>query len=66
MEQEGIQTEYGYKEIAELYIQASTPAEAIAFWSGSPGHKIQLENPKWTDGCAYANEGYGVVIMSVK
>jgi hypothetical protein len=66
VEQEGIQTEYGYKEIAELYIQASTPAEAIAFWSGSPGHKIQLENPKWTDGCAYANEGYGVVIMSVK
>lgn len=66
VKQEGIQTEYGYKEIAELYIQAPTPAEAIAFWAGSPGHKIQLENPKWTDGCAYANEGYGVVVMGVK
>lgn len=66
VKQEGIQTKYGYKEIVELYIQASTPAEAIAFWSGSPGHKIELENPKWTDGCAYANEGYGVVVMGVK
>ncbi len=66
IKQEGIQTEYGYKEVAELYIRASTPAEAIAFWSGSPGHKIQLENPRWTDGCAYANEGYGVVIMGLK
>lgn len=66
VKQEGIQTKYGYKEIAELYIQAPTPAEAIAFWAGSPGHKIQLENPKWTDGCAYANEGVGVVIMSLK
>ena|SRR3990167_4402455 len=64
VKQEGIQTQYGYQELAELYIQASTPAEAITFWSGSPGHKIQLENPKWTDGCAYANEGFGVVIMS--
>lgn len=63
---EGIQLNYGYGEIAELYIQAPTPAEAIAFWAGSPGHRIQLENPKWTDGCAYANEGYGVVILSVK
>ena len=66
VKQEGIQTEYGYKEVTELYIQTSTPAEAISFWTGSPGHKIQLENPKWTDGCAYANEGYGVVVMGVK
>lgn len=62
--QEGIQETYGYQQIAELYIQTSTPAEAISFWSGSPGHKIQLENPRWTDGCAYANEGIGVVVMS--
>lgn len=39
VEQEGIQTNYGYKEIVELYVQASTPAEAIALWSGSPGTK---------------------------
>jgi hypothetical protein len=66
VKQEGIQTKYGYKEIVELYIHASNPAEAVAFWAGSPGHKIQLENPKWTDGCAYASEGYGVVIMGTK
>ncbi len=66
VKQEGIQTKYGYKEIVELYIRASTPTEAITFWTGSPGHKIQLENPKWTDVCVYANEGYGVVVMSVK
>ena len=66
VKQEGIQTNYGYQQIAELYIIARTPAEAIAFWVGSPGHKIQLENPQWTDGCAYANEGYGVVVMGVK
>lgn len=66
VKQEGIQTKYGYNEIVELYIQANSPLDAITFWSGSPGHKMQLENSKWTDGCAYANEGYGVVIMAVK
>lgn len=66
VKQESIQTVYGYKEIVELYIQAPTPHEAVVFWLGSPGHKIELENPKWTDGCAYANEGYGVVVMGAK
>lgn len=66
VKQEGIQTNYGYKQIVELYVQASTPNHAILLWSGSPGHKIQLENPKWTDGCAYANGGYGVVVMGWK
>lgn len=64
--QEGIQTVYGYKEVAELYIQSPTPTGAISFWSSSPGHRIQLENPKWTDGCAYANDGFGVVVMSAR
>ena len=51
--------------IAELYIQLQHPQrQLLSVWQS--GHKIQLENPKWTDGCAYANEGYGVVIMSVK
>lgn len=63
---EGIQTNYGYDSLVELYIQAATSADAIAFWVGSPGHKVQLENPEWKDGCAYANEGYGVVIMGTK
>lgn len=66
VDQEGIQTQYGYQQLVELYIQTPTPAEAIAFWSGSPGHEVQLENPLWTDGCAYANENIGVVVMGVK
>lgn len=63
---EGIQTGYGYDSLVELYIQSATPADAIAFWVGSPGHKVQLENPEWKDGCSYASEGYGVVIMGTK
>lgn len=66
VEQEGIQSKYGYKQLVELYISAQNPSEAIAFWVSSPGHKIQLENPRWTDGCAYASEGYGVVVMGSK
>lgn len=66
VKQEGIQTNYGYKQVAELYIQASTPAEAIAFWSSSPGHEVESDNSRWTDGCAYTNEGFGVVILGVK
>jgi hypothetical protein len=63
---EGIQTNFGYKQVVELYIQTSTPAEAISFWESSPGHEIELDNPRWTEGCAYANEGTGVLIMSYK
>lgn len=66
IKQEGIQTDYGYKLIAELYVQAFTPAEAISFWEGSPGHKSVLEDSKWTDGCTYANDGYGVAILGFK
>ncbi len=66
IEKEGIQTNYGYYQVVELYIISQTPEDAIDFWIGSPGHKIQLENPVWTDGCAYAGEGYGVVIMGYK
>lgn len=63
---EGIQTNYGYQQVVELYILANTPADAIAFWESSPGHEIELDNPKWTDGCAYASEGAGVLIMGYK
>jgi hypothetical protein len=66
VKQEGIQINYGYKQVVELYIQANTPAEAISFWESSPGHEIELDNSRWTDGCAYANEGTGVLIMSYK
>lgn len=66
VKQQGIQTNWGYKQIAELYIIANTPAEAISFWESSPGHEIELDNPKWTDGCAYASEGAGVLMMGYK
>ena len=63
---EGIQTERGFKEVGELVVRADTPKAAIAFWVGSPGHKLVLEGARWTDGCAYANEGAAVVIFSYK
>lgn len=63
---EGIQTNYGYKQVAELYIISDTANGAIKFWSSSPGHKLELENPKWTDGCTYANDGVGVLELSTK
>jgi len=63
---EGIQSQYGYKQVVELYIKSATPQGAVEFWSNSPGHEIQLDNPIWTDGCAYANENIGVVVMGNK
>lgn len=66
VKEEGIQTQYGYKQVVELYISSSTPAGAIEFWTTSPGHEVQLDNSLWTDGCAYANENIGVVVMGVK
>jgi hypothetical protein len=63
---EGIQSQYGYKQVVELYIKSPTPQGAIEFWTNSPGHKIQIDNPQWTDGCAYANENIGVVVMGNK
>lgn len=65
-DQEGINTKYGYGEIAELYITAETPEKAVEFWVNSPGHKLELDNPKWTDGCTYASEGIGILELSSK
>lgn len=54
-----------YLTIGELYIKdTSTPSNAIDFWISSPGHKSTLELPELTNGCAYANDGTGVVIMA--
>ncbi len=54
-------------QIVELYVSGPpSPAEAVAFWTGSPGHKLELENPRWTDGCVYTNEGISVLVMSYK
>lgn len=58
--------ERGYRELAELYAIAPSPSQAIDIWLNSPGHKIQLENKKWEDGCAYANEGITVLILGKK
>lgn len=47
----------------ELYVKDTyTVKDAIAFWDGSPGHRLALlEN--FDVGCAYANEGVGVVVF---
>lgn len=47
----------------ELYVKDTyTVKDAIAFWDGSPGHRLALlEN--FDIGCAYANEGVGVVVF---
>lgn len=66
VEQVGLQKIHGYTEVGELLVGATTPAEAISNWLGSPGHKLSLENEKWTDGCAYASDGYGVVVTGTK
>jgi hypothetical protein len=53
--------------ITELFIQnATTPDWAISAWVGSPGHRVILEKPELNVGCAYANEGDGVLIVSEK
>lgn len=48
---------------AELYVKDTyTVKDAIDFWNGSPGHKLTLLE-KFDVGCAYANEGVGVVVF---
>ena len=54
-----------YGLIGEMYIKdISTPSNAINFWLGSPGHRSTLELASFNSGCAYANDGTGVVIMA--
>jgi len=54
-----------YNLVGELYVNGvSTPSNAINWWLGSPGHKSTLELPSFNKGCAYANDGTGVVIMA--
>lgn len=49
--------------IAELYTkEAYRTKDAIDFWDGSPGHRLSLLGD-FSVGCAYANEGTGVVIL---
>lgn len=49
--------------ISELYIKDSaTTKDAIDFWNGSPGHRLSALGD-FTVGCAYANEGTGVLIL---
>lgn len=62
---EGIADEPKYGQIGEMYVvDISTPQNAIAFWTGSPGHKSTLEMAELRYGCAYANDGTGVVILA--
>jgi len=62
---EGIDTNPKYGVIGELYIKdTSTAQNAVAWWDESPGHKSTLMMKDMKYGCAYANEGTGVVIMA--
>ncbi len=62
---EGIDIDPKFGQIGELYVTGiSTPQNAINFWLGSPGHKSTLELPYMVYGCAYANDGAGVLIMA--
>ena len=64
---EGISDNPKYGQIGELYVSGiSTPQNAINFWVGSPGHKNTLEMKEMVYGCAYANEGAGVLIVASK
>lgn len=66
LKSEGIADNPKYGLIGELYVTASTPENAIAWWVGSPGHKDTLERKDMVYGCAYASDGTGVVIMAAK
>jgi hypothetical protein len=67
MAAEGISENPFYLAVAEMYvIDISTPENAIAFWLGSPGHRSTLERPGFNSGCAYANDGTGVIILAEK
>ena len=66
VEREGIQVNYDYKDLVELYIIADSPKAALDFWLSSPSHKLQIENEKWQDVCVYSNEKITVMIMGYK
>lgn len=55
-----------FKLLGEMYVTATNPDNAIAWWVGSPGHKLTLEKPELNVGCAYASDGTGVVIVAEK
>ncbi|MFA5136141.1 MAG: hypothetical protein WC489_01985 [Patescibacteria group bacterium] len=49
---------------AELYVKDTyTTKDAIDFWNGSPGHRLALLQDDYDAGCAYANEGIGVIVF---
>jgi hypothetical protein len=66
LKNEGIVDNKKYGQIGELYISTVTAKDAINFWQGSPGHRSTLEMKSLVYGCAYANEGIGVVIVAEK
>lgn len=52
--------------IAELRASGTTPPWLIDFWTGDPKHRVLLEDPNFNVGCAYANDGTGILIMAQK
>lgn len=66
LKNEGLLGNSKYGQFGELYITATTPENAINWWIGSPGHRTTLEMKSMVYGCAYANDGIGVVEMATK
>lgn len=60
---EGIDKKYSMG--AELYIKdTASPEAAVTWWDGSPGHRLSLLGD-YTNGCAYALDGTGVIVVDV-
>ena len=67
VEKEGIKENGNYGLVGELYITTSqSPDTALEFWASSPGHRLTLEMKEMTNGCAYADNGTGVVVLGEK
>lgn len=51
--------------VGEFLTYAESPETAVTNWSNTLGHKILLTDPNLKSGCAYAQNGFGVVIASL-
>jgi uncharacterized protein YkwD len=66
LEEEGINSDGMYGLLAEMYVKSESPQNAINFWSGSPGHRLTLEDNRFTHICVYASQGTGVALLAEK
>lgn len=49
--------------VGEDFASGQTVEDLIKAWEGSPGHRLSLLNKDYIYGCAYASEGYGIMIL---